>query len=183
MFSKPLAPSLVVLSALRCSYAAPSDGGVSYAISRAGLITSEVVTAVVLGSDSSGHTSYSIAFARPFTIATTATAPDTTFSAAATLVEGSTDAHVFEIATIGSEVVTVHEDCALGNGYAACTLVEKETATTISTVVTVTQNASSSSAVTASATPRNGAARRVGVVGTSVLVIVAVGVVLAGVIV
>ena len=84
-----------------------------------------------------------------------------------TLVEGSTDAHLFEIATAGTEVLTINEDCALGNGYAACTVVKKGAATTFSTVVTATL--SSTSSTTASAALTNGAARA-GVVGVSVLV-------------
>ena len=102
----------------------------------------------------------------------------------ATLVEGSTDAHVFEVLTVGTEVVTYQEDCALNNGRAVCTLVGKNKATTISTAVTVTQTATGVSVVTASAPAKNGA-RHVGTgwagaAGASVLAAVAAGVVLAG---
>ncbi|KAI1782916.1 hypothetical protein LXA43DRAFT_385207 [Ganoderma leucocontextum] len=174
MFSK-LVPSLVALSALWGSHAA-ADGGVSYVLP--GLGTGEAVTVNVLGTDSSGHTTYSLGFALPVTIASTATAPDTTITAAATLVDGSTDAHVFEIVTAGTEVVTYNEDCGLINGRAVCTIVAQNKATTISTAVTVTQSATGVTVVTASAAPKNGAAR-VGAAGTSLLA-VAAGVVLAG---
>ena len=64
--------------------AAPSDDGLSYALSRAGFATEKVVTAATLGSDASGHTSYSIVFERPFTMNATATAADTTRTAVGT---------------------------------------------------------------------------------------------------
>ena len=83
-----------------------------------------------------------------------------------TLVEGSTDAHLFEIATAGTEVLTINEDCALGNGYAACTVVEKGASATFSTVATATLSGTSSTM--ASAAPTSSAARA-GVVGASVL--------------
>ncbi|PIL26048.1 hypothetical protein GSI_11802 [Ganoderma sinense ZZ0214-1] len=118
-------PSLLILSVLSGSYAAPSPDEVSSAVYRAGLVASELVTGVVLGTDSTGHTTYAIAFAEPLTVNPTATAPDSTWSAAGTLVEGSTDAHFFEIATLGTNTVAVIQDCALGSGFAACTLVEK----------------------------------------------------------
>lgn len=102
----------------------------------------------------------------------------------ATLVEGSTDAHVFEVLTVGTEVVTYQEDCALNNGRAVCTLVGKNKATTISTAVTVTQTATGVSVVTASAPAKNGAghvgAGWAGAAGASVLAGLAAGVVLAG---
>nr|VWP01856.1 FAD-dependent monooxygenase DEP4 (EC (Depudecin biosynthesis cluster protein 1) [Ganoderma boninense] len=154
MLSK-LVSSLIVLSALRGSYAAPAEDGLSVALSRIGFSTELVLTAATLGSDSSGHTSYSIEFGKPFTLASTATAPDTTLTAVATLVEGSTDAHIVEIATAGSESVTFNEDCALGDGYAACTVVEKGPPATLSTAFTVTLSPTSSAA---SAVPTNGAA-------------------------
>ncbi len=97
----------------------------------------------------------------------------------ATLVEGSTDAHLFEILTAGTDVVTYNEDCGLNNGRAVCTLVAKNKATTTSVVVTVTQSASGVTVVTASAAPKNGAGR-VGTAGASVLAGVAAGVLLAG---
>ncbi|PIL26046.1 hypothetical protein GSI_11800 [Ganoderma sinense ZZ0214-1] len=175
MLSK-LVPSFLVLSALRGSYAAPSEDGLSVALSRAGFSADKVVTAATLGSDSSGHTSYSIVFAEPFTMAATATAADTTLTAIVTLVEGSTDAHIFEIATAGTQLLTVSEDCALGNGYAACTVVEKGAATTFSTAFTATLSPTSSGA---SSAPTNGAAQ-VGMAMASLLAGVGAGVVLVG---
>ncbi len=49
-----------------------------------GLANGEAVTAVVLGTDSNGHTTYSLGFALPITTGVTATAPDATFTAAGT---------------------------------------------------------------------------------------------------
>ncbi len=101
---------------------------------------------------------------------------------AATLVEGSTDAQLFEVATIGTEVVAINDDCALGNGFAACTPVQKDTAGVViqSTAFTTTGlTPSGGTAVTASATPTNGAGR-LGIAGASMLVIVAAGVTFVG---
>lgn len=98
---------------------------------------------------------------------------------AATLVEGSSEAHLFEVVTAGTEAVTYNEDCALNNGHAVCTVVGKNKATTISTVLTVTQSASGVTIVTASAAPKNGA-ERIGAKGVSVLAGVAAGIVAAG---
>lgn len=68
-----------------CSTDAASSDDSAVALSRIGWgDSSDIVTAVALGSDSSGHTSYSIAFAVPVTSATTATAPDTTITGART---------------------------------------------------------------------------------------------------
>nr|VWO94736.1 S-(hydroxymethyl)glutathione dehydrogenase (EC [Ganoderma boninense] len=156
--------------------AAPSEDGLSVALSRIGYSTELVLTAATLGSDSSGHTSYSIVFGKPFTLASTATAPDTTLTAVATLVEGSTDAHIAEVATAGSESLTYNADCALGDGYAACTVVEKGQPTTFSTAFTVTLRPTSS---TANAAPTNGAAW-VGPTMASLLVGVVAGVTLVG---
>ena len=61
-----------------------SGNEVSSAVDRAGLVTNELVTGVVLGTDSTGHTTYSLALAESLTINPTATAADTTLSAAGT---------------------------------------------------------------------------------------------------
>ena len=172
-----------------------------------------VSTAVVLGTDSSGHTSYSLALEVPVVTrpVSVATAPDTTLTPAgmssslstviprcskhrtmhdthhednstATLVEGSTDAHLFGAVTVGSEVVTFNEDCGLNNDSAVCTLVAKNTATTVvSTVTTITPCAypCPSIVTTASATPTNGVSR-VGVTAASLLLVVGAAVTLSG---
>ncbi|KAM5538869.1 hypothetical protein V8D89_007591 [Ganoderma adspersum] len=198
MFPK-LVPLLVVLSALWGSYAASSSAGddVSSAVYRAGLVTNELVTGIVLGTDSTGHTTYSLALAESLTINPTATAPDTALSAAATLVEGSTDAHFHEVVTFGADVVAVSEDCSLGTGFAACTLIEKNTAgsviqstaftTTLAastsggsvTVATSTASANGTQAASATTESKNGAGQ-LDVVGASLLAVVAAGAVLVG---
>ena len=110
------------------------------------------------------------------------TSLSTLFSA--TLVEGSTDAQVFQILTLGSEAFTYQEGCGLNNGKAVCTLVGKNKATTFSTAVTVTQSLTGVSVVTASAGAKNGAgqvgAGWVGAAGASVLAGVAAAAMLAG---
>ena len=107
----------------------------------------------------------------------------------ATLVEGSTDAHFHEVVTFGGDVVAVSEDCSLGTGFAACTLIEKNTAGSViqSTAFTTTLAASTSSTTvtaatsTASATSgSNNGAGQLGVVGASLLAVVATGAMLVG---
>ncbi|PIL26051.1 hypothetical protein GSI_11805 [Ganoderma sinense ZZ0214-1] len=170
-------PVLAVLSAVCGSHAAATAGGVSYVLP--GFPGGEAVTAVLLGTDSAGHATYSLGFALPVTTASTATAPDLTVTAGATLVEGPTDAQVVEIITVGTEAFTYQENCALNNnGNAVCTLVGKNKATTVSTAVTVTQSLTGVSVVTASAPAKNGArhvaAGWAGAAGASVLVAAAV---------
>ncbi|PIL26043.1 hypothetical protein GSI_11797 [Ganoderma sinense ZZ0214-1] len=174
MVSK-LVPSLVVLSALCGSYAAPSNdnSGVANALSRIGLDTSDVIAAATLGSDSSGHTSYSVLFAIPTTTNPSGTAPDTTITQAATLVVGSADAHLDEL----SGGVTINEDCAIGNSSAVCTVVYKNSGGSVIQSVVVT-NTLSAPAATATGTLKNGAGR-LGVAGASLVSIVGAGVVLA----
>ena len=88
--------------------------------------------------------------------------------------------------------MTFIEDCPITNGSesSVCTVVEKKVATTVLTVVTVTQIPSQSVpptatvAISASTTPKNGAGRvRLGALGASVLVGVVAGLVLAGAVV
>ncbi|PIL26044.1 hypothetical protein GSI_11798 [Ganoderma sinense ZZ0214-1] len=144
MFPKVL-PSLVVLFALCGSYSAPDDG----------------VSSVLSGIGFRGG------FKIPVVTRTVgvATAADATLSPAATLVEGSTDAHLFGVVTVGSEVVTFNEDCGLNNDSAICTLVAKNaTATLTSMVTTITPCTGSawpcpSIFTTGSPTSRNGAGR------------------------
>ncbi|TBU43071.1 hypothetical protein BD309DRAFT_132753 [Dichomitus squalens] len=176
MFSK-LAPALVVLSALCGSYASPA-AEVSYVLP--GLENgAQSVTIVALGTDSSGHVTYSIGLAIPTAIAPTATAPDTTITAAATLVDGPSDAHLIEVLTVAGQTATFSEGCTLEKGNAVCTVVGHFAQTTISSVVTVTSGVSGLSVVTASAPAGKGnGAGRIGVATISSLAVVVAGVVL-----
>ena len=99
-----------------------------------------------------------------------------------TLVEGSTDAHLVEVLTVqgGETAASINEDCVLSDsGFAACTYVMKDTASSViqSAAATITLSTS-----TASATQKNGASRA-GVAGALVLGFVVAGVTLVGAIV
>lgn len=96
--------------------------------------------------------------------------------------------HIIEAMTIGSETVTFLEDCPINVNNnlrtPVCTIAELKQSATIFTVVPFIQAASGIVAMpaTPSATPENNGVQ-LGVAGASVLVVVAVGVVLAGAIV
>ena len=102
----------------------------------------------------------------------------------ATLVQGTTDAHLLEVVTVGTEVVTVSEGCGLVNGLAVCTVVDEAPGTTTSAVLTLTSGTSNFPLVTGipvvgnqTGTSGNGA-ERTGVAMSSALAAVVAGVVL-----
>ncbi|TBU21669.1 hypothetical protein BD311DRAFT_812111 [Dichomitus squalens] len=177
MFFK-LFPALVVLSALSGSYATPA-AQISYALPGG----DHIITITTLGMDSSGHVTYSICLViTAATDTTTAAAPDTTITAAATLVDGPSAAHLTEVLTIAGQTVTVSEGCTLDSekGNTVCTLVEHLSVTTVSSVVTVVSSGSNLSTVTASAPAGTGnsAAGRIGSTMFSLLAVVIASVVL-----
>ncbi|TBU31202.1 hypothetical protein BD311DRAFT_752846 [Dichomitus squalens] len=84
MFGR-LFPAVVAVSALYGSYASPvvtETTEINITIFLPGLTTSETVSASFLGSDGSGHQTWSMGFAIPTVTAVTATAPDTTITVA-----------------------------------------------------------------------------------------------------
>ncbi|TBU21670.1 hypothetical protein BD311DRAFT_771769 [Dichomitus squalens] len=167
MFSK-LVPALVVLSALCGSYASPATEITYIPPGQTNGVLS--ATAVAVGTNSDGHITYSIGFELATAIAPTATAPDTTITAAATLVDGPSDAQFVEVLTVAGQTETVSEGCTLEKGKGVCTVVADFAQSTISTVVTVTSGLSVS---------RNGnGVGRIGVATISSLAVVVAGIVL-----
>lgn len=78
----------------------------------------------------------------------------------ATLVEGSTDAHLVEVLTAsgGQTVVTINEDCVLNDNLAACTLIMKNAGDSVIRSATFTAALGASTAsVAAGITPVGGA--------------------------